>query len=100
MDDGRIARRRLPSRSRTGRNSAATTSPTQFGARGAQHRRLVEDRRLVHVAARTRGRSVSRRARAGMAVARRAMPNTWVAVDAGPDPLPWARLLRRAYDSV
>jgi transcriptional regulator of acetoin/glycerol metabolism len=28
------------------------------------------------------------------------MPNTWVAVDAGTDPLPWARLLRRAYDSA
>lgn len=28
------------------------------------------------------------------------MPNIWVAVDAGTDPLPWARLLRRAYDSA
>lgn len=26
------------------------------------------------------------------------MPSTWVAVDAGIDPLSWARLLRRAYD--
>ncbi len=26
------------------------------------------------------------------------MPNTWVAVDAGIDPVSWARLLRRAYD--
>ncbi len=25
------------------------------------------------------------------------MPNAWVAVDAGVDPLPWARLLRQAY---
>jgi hypothetical protein len=28
------------------------------------------------------------------------MPSTWVAVDAGTDPLPWARLLRRAYDNA
>jgi hypothetical protein len=28
------------------------------------------------------------------------MPSTWVAVDAGIDPLSWARLLRRAYDRM
>ncbi len=28
------------------------------------------------------------------------MANNWVAVDAGIDPISWARLLRRAYDSV
>jgi len=28
------------------------------------------------------------------------MPNDWVAVDAGTDALPWARLIRRAYDSA
>jgi transcriptional regulator of acetoin/glycerol metabolism len=28
------------------------------------------------------------------------MPTAWVAVDAGTDPVPWARLLRRAYDSA
>jgi hypothetical protein len=28
------------------------------------------------------------------------MPNAWVAVDAGTDPVPWARLLRRAYYSA
>jgi hypothetical protein len=28
------------------------------------------------------------------------MPDAWVAVDAGTDPVPWARLLRRAYDGA